>query len=258
MQEGDLRQNLTGLLDLARLKGYKAQDLEQIELAHWRAAWLSNGGYRPCGRPFINHLVGTASVLVHYGFEVRLVVAALLHAAYTHAPQFGGGPRKTVEAVAHELRDLGNGVERAVRAYTVRSMRWQQLSGLPNWQDAATMSDVDTSILALANDTDMNLSGEVRATGRSDIGDNAALSKAHDICRILGVPGMAGGARPRPSDGEAARIPRKFLPKASVRIAGAQFVDMFNPAFFQIQNPVHGSRWDRFLASVRLFVKNWD
>jgi hypothetical protein len=46
---------------------------------------------------------------------------------------------------------MGSGLERAVRAYTVRSKRWQQLSELSNWQDAATMPDIDTAILALAN-----------------------------------------------------------------------------------------------------------
>ena len=243
MQEADLRQTFTGLMELALLKGYNARDLERIEASYWRALSLSNGGYRPCGRPFINHLVGTASVLVHYGFEVRLVQAALMHAAYTHAPHFGGGPGKTVEAVAGKLGGLGSGLERAVRAYTVRSTRWQLLSELGNWQDIATMSDVDTAILTIANDTDMNLSGEVRATGRTDVGDNAALSKAREICQILGVPGMAEGANPQPSRGEVARIPRTIRPRGSVRFEGEKFVSMFNRSFFQIQNsnPVAGT-----------------
>ena len=259
MQESDLRQTLTGLMELALLRGYSARDLERIEAAHWNALWLSNGGYRPCGRPFINHLVGTASVLMHFGFEVRLVEAALLHAAYTHAPHFDGGPKKTVEAVARRLGGLGSRLERAVRAYTVRSVRWQHLSKLPNWQYIATMSDIDTSILALANDTDMNLSGEVRATGRTDVGDNAALSKARDICQILGVPGMAGGARPQPSSGEAALIPRKSRPKASFRVEGTKFVSMVNPSFFQVRNSnlAAGSQWDRFRALARSFLKKW-
>ena len=81
-----------------------------------------------------------------------------------------------------------------VRAYNVGSTRWQHLSELPNSQDIATLPDVDTAVLAMANDTDMNLSGEVRATGRTDAGDKAALSKAREICQIPGVPGMAVGA----------------------------------------------------------------
>jgi hypothetical protein len=197
--------------------------------------------------------------LVHFGFEVRLVQAALLHAAYTHAPHFDGGARKTVEAVAGKLGGLGSNLERAVRAYTVRSTRWRLLSELPNWQDVATMSDLDTAILAMANDTDMNLSGEVRATGRADVGDSAALSKARDICQILGVPGLAGGASPQPSGGEAARIPRKVRLRGSVRVEGTKFVSMLNPPFFQIQNSnlVAGSQWSRVLGLARSFLKKW-
>ena len=253
MRESDLRQTIAGLMELARDKGYDARDLEKMEASYWVALWLSNGGYRPCGRPFINHLVGTASVLVHYGFEMRLVQAALLHAAYTHAPHFHGGPQKTVEAVARKLGRL----EPAVRAYTLRATRWQQLLELSSWQDMATMSDVDTAILALANDTDMSLSGEVRATGRTDGGDNAAVTKAREICQILGVPGMAEGAGPQPD--EAGRIPRKFRPKRSVRVDGEKFVDMFNRSFFDAQNPspVVASRRKGLAASVRSFLKNW-
>jgi len=129
------------------------------------------------------------------------------HAAYTHAPHFDAGPQKSVEEVARKLGSL----EPAVRAYTLRGARWQQLLALSSWQDVATMSDVDTAILALANDTDMNLNGEVRATGRTDVGDSAVLTKAREICQILGVPGMAEGVGPQP-DG-AVRIPRKIRPK---------------------------------------------
>src|SRR5690242_1108843 len=256
MQETDLRQTLSGLIELAVLRGYNARDLERIEESYWNALRLSNGGYRPCGRPFINHLAGTASVLVHYGFEVRLVQAALLHAAYTHAPHIDGGPRKTVEYVADMLGGLGSSLEQAVRAYTVRSTRWQQLSEMPNWQDIATMADVDISVLTIANDTDMNLSGEVRATGRTDVGDNAALSKAQEICQVLGVPGMAGGARLQPESGEAALIPAKNRPKASFRVEGTKTVSMINPSFFQIQNSDH-SRWGRFPGLVRSFPRKW-
>jgi GT2 family glycosyltransferase len=259
MQEGDLKQTFAWFMELALRRCYQTRDLEQIEEAYWRALSLSNGGYRPCGRPFINHLVGTASVLVHYGFQVRLVQAALLHAAYTHAPHFEGGPEKTVEAVANTLGGLGSILERTVRAYTERSLRWQQLSELPNWQFVATMSDVDTAILTLANEIDMSLSGEVRITGRSDAGTGPALSKASDICQMLGVPGMAGCARPQPKSGEALPIPRKIRPKGSVRIEGANFVSMSNPSFFQIQNSKRAAadQNDRVLSSVPSSIQNW-
>jgi hypothetical protein len=106
---------------------------------------------------------------------------------------------------------------------------------MSDWRFVATMSDIDTAILTLANEIDMSLSGEVRMTGRTDAGTSAALSKANDICQLLGVPGMAECARPRPKSGGELPIPRKIRPEGSVRLQGAQFVNMFNSSFFQMQ-----------------------
>ena len=57
---------------------YRADELALIANAYHVAQVLMDGGYRPCGRPFINHLVGTASVLVHYGLRAETVASGLL------------------------------------------------------------------------------------------------------------------------------------------------------------------------------------
>ena len=135
MVEGDLQQSLPGLLAAAEARGYGVPDLRRISDAYWRALPLYNAGYRGCGRPFINHCVGTASALVHYGFETRLVEAALLHAAYTHAPRGEGGPKAEIAAVTTRLGGADNAVEKLVRAYTLREARWKRLSESADFQD---------------------------------------------------------------------------------------------------------------------------
>jgi hypothetical protein len=235
MQEGDLKQTITGLLELAQSRGYTRKDLEHIKKAHWAALILSNGGYRPCGRPFINHLVGAASVLVHFGFETRLVLAALLHAAYTHAPTMRGGALATVETVARFLGGSDSQTERMVRAYTVRAPRWTQLSMMDNWEDVATIADVDTAIVAMANSVDMRLSGEIRATGRTDDADIAALAKGREICEIVGVPGLAETQRICETEDESELFADDKRPKASFRLEGTKIKTMVNSAFFEVQ-----------------------
>jgi hypothetical protein len=232
IEPGNLKHSPVGLAELAAAKGYGADDIQQISKAYWSALLLSNGGYRPCGRPFINHLVGTASILVHYGFARRLILAALLHAAYTHAPRLPGGPQHTVDVVARNIGGRDSIVERLVRAYTLRSSRWRHLLGLENWTDVATMTDVEIAILAMANDVELHLSGEVRATGRTDADDQPALAKAREICDLLCVPGLAEpGLRQTPK-----AEPRSALPKSrstgSFRIEGTKPVPMVNRAFF--------------------------
>jgi hypothetical protein len=259
MQESDLRQTITGLIELAHARGYTAGDIVNIKSAHWTALLLSSGGYRPCGRPFINHLIGAASVLVHFGFEARVVVAALLHAAYTHAPKMRGGAQETVDTVTRILGGSGSPVDRMVRAYTVRDKRWAELAGFDNWQDVATTEDADTAIIAMARLIEMRLSGEVRSTGRTDDEDDlATLEKAEEICDIIGVPGLA----------ETWRIEEKSLPselfddgrrpKTSFRIEGSKTVPMLNSAFFEVQRAIAvnvmpalegaGSRFHKVLA----------
>jgi GT2 family glycosyltransferase len=237
MRQGDLKQNLSELLELAQTKGYSGTDLDLIKASHWNATLLSNCGYRPCGRPFLNHLVGTASVLVHFRFEMRLVVAGLLHAAYTHAPRLPGDPKSVLDVIARSLGGHNSIMDRQVRAYTLRAARWRELCGREDWQPAATIADIDAAILAMANMVDMHLSGEVRATGRTDAEDAAALVKAPEICQRIGVPGLAA---------TMAELPLREQPKpvegsrtASFRIEGGKMVSMRNPVFFQVyRNPV--------------------
>lgn len=97
------------------------------------------------------------------------------------------------------------------------------------------MSDVETALLALANDAELHLSGEVRATGRTDADDHPAVAKARDICDLLGIPGLAD-AKIRESSGPrgALGLP-KDRPFGSFRIDGTKTVPMVNPAFFEVQ-----------------------
>ena len=237
MQEGDLKQTITGLLDLAHSRGYTADDLAQIKKAHWSALVLSSGGYRPCGRPFVNHLIGTASVLVHFGFETRVVVGGLLHAAYTHAPRMRGA-QETVDTVARWLGGADTPTERTVRGYTVRSSRWTQLSMLDNWQDVATTDDIEIALIAMANLVDMRLSGEIRVTGRADDDDIAVLSKADEICAVVGIPGLAVSLHGDENGARLEIFADDKRPKGSFRLEGPKMVPMVNRAFFNVQRSV--------------------
>lgn len=234
MQDRHLKQTITGLLELAHLRGYAAGDLAQIKKAHWIALVLSSGGYRPCGRPFINHLIGTASVLVHFGFETRVVIGGLLHASYTHAPRMRGA-QETVDTVARWIGGAGTATDRMVRGYTMRSSRWKHLSGLANWSDVATMEDIDIAVIAMANLVDMRLSGEIRATGRVDDDDIAALTKADEICAVLGVPGLAASMHMEEEGAPPEIFADDKRPKGSFRLEGSKMAPMVNRAFFEVQ-----------------------
>ena len=176
-----------------------------------------------------------------------MIIAALLHASYTHAPRLPGTPQNTVDVIARHLGGEESTIDRMVRAYTVRSSRWRALSSVENWTDVATIPDIETAILALANDIELHLSGEVMATGRTDADDQPAVAKAREICETLGVPGLAEPAmRVSPKERTSPSLPKSSL-KASFRIEGTKPVPMVNRAFFDaqaaaLQSEVPGNR----------------
>ena len=185
MRRDELKQTRSDLLDFALERGYEPQHVTWLATCYRVAQALTDGGYRPCGRPFINHLAGTASVLVRYGFRIEIVGAGLLHAAYTHSPPHRSGPKATADYVCAALGGKGNDLERRVRAYTKRaSLHYDSLQGL-------SVADAEVLAMAAANEVDMHLSGEFRYSGRTDgLPSNTTELIAH-VCRLLGVDGLA-------------------------------------------------------------------
>jgi hypothetical protein len=191
MQADELRQTLSSLFDLAVSRGYRQEEWDMVEQAYRRAMVLLSGAYRPCGRPFINHLAGTASALVRYDFNAAVVAAALLHAAYTHCPERTAGPQSGIDEVSAMLGGRGSPLERTVRAYTFRADRWRRLLASPSWQAELTTGDAAILAIAAANEADMHLSGEYRFSGRRDLESPEVCDLMSHVCGALGVPGLA-------------------------------------------------------------------
>lgn len=189
MQRADLEQTPAGLLHQARERGYLPAELQDLANALLLAIRLFNGGYRPCGRPFVNHAIGTASVLVHYGVEMRLVLAGLLHAAYTHTiPVNAPNPAMVAQQIMAALGGPQAALERQVHAYTLRQQRYPLLLAQP--PEALLASDAELLLLDVANEVDMLLSLEVATSGRQDLLPAPVLALALHTCERAGAPGL--------------------------------------------------------------------
>lgn len=192
MRHEDLEQNMGPLLLAAERRGYTPSDLRLLEKSCLLATRLTEGIYRPCGRPFINHLVGTASVLVRYGLRMRLVQTGLLHAAYSHGLMgLAEPPPDSVTRIAAALGGAGVPLERRVRAYTLRQPRYRALISARTPPTLLTIDDAEVLLLEAANEIEMHLSGEVETTGRSDLPDGPLRGMIGHVCRLTGLPGMA-------------------------------------------------------------------
>ena len=190
MRGEELQQTRSGLLDLALEQGYSMHEVMLLAQAYRTAHTLMDGGYRPCGRPFINHLVGVASVLLRYGFRVETVAAGMLHAVYSHCSAHAAGPKAAINAVCTALGGEGRPLEKRVRAYTQRAARWQNLPAQPELFSSLTVLDAEIIAIAAANEIEMHLSSEIRYSGRVDAINPQMVQWIFHVCQKLGVIGL--------------------------------------------------------------------
>lgn len=191
MRREELKQTRSDLLDLAIERGYEPQEVAWIAHCYHVAHILSDGGYRPCGRPFINHLAGTASVLIRYDFRTEIVGAGLLHSAYTHCSLHQAGPKETGDFVCAALGGKGSALEKRVRAYTKRRSNEGVLRSHCASSLTVSVADAEVIALATANLVDMYLSGEVRYSGRTDGVEPFVNEQTAHVCQVFGVDGLA-------------------------------------------------------------------
>jgi hypothetical protein len=191
MTAAELAQTRTALREQALARGYSPDDARAFEAAGDFATLIFDSTYRADGRPFLNHVIGTASALVRYDFRREVVMAGLLHAAYTHRPDW--------MAPAEIARVLGptGPVDAIVRA--LPHAKTQLASGVV----ATDLTLHETWALAIgaANEADMLLSGEYRASGRPREIAPAGLALLADVLTLAGAPGLAASADGAPGEG---------------------------------------------------------
>jgi (p)ppGpp synthase/HD superfamily hydrolase len=98
---------------------YSATDIDCVRAAYELALRLFTGLYRGSGKPFLAHLVGTASILASVRARGPVVAAGLLHAAYTQG-EFGNGWGGVAPEKRRRLQEaVGPEAEELVRQYTL-------------------------------------------------------------------------------------------------------------------------------------------
>jgi len=132
--------------------GYSKTDLERMTVAYQLAMELFTGLYRPSGKTFISHVVGTASILCELHVRGELIAAGLLHAAYEQG-DFG----TWVKGISPDKRDklrktLGGEVENYIAHYT--SLRWTEKTIPEIYKKFRLFSQIERDVLVvrLANE----------------------------------------------------------------------------------------------------------
>ena len=178
------------LADLA----YPERDLAMVARCYELSMTLFPGTYCASGKPFLAHLVGTASIVAALRARAPVVAAGLLHATYTHG-EFGNGWLGVSDAKRTRVRAaVGPEIEDLVARYT--AFRWARatIPAIRAQLDAMTALERDVLLIRLANELEDHLDLGILYSGdaprrlrfmRED------LPAAVEMARRLGHPGLA-------------------------------------------------------------------
>jgi (p)ppGpp synthase/HD superfamily hydrolase len=206
---------------------WSEKDLTRARNGYELGVHLFSGKYRQSHRPFINHLVGTASVVAEVHGRQPMVLAALLHAAYAVGDW---GPRSRLSAMREEVRNaVGTQAEELI---------WEYSDFLPNPNSVHTWTEAtrgmpshlaqDLVVLRLANQVEeLQDLAPTGGSGKNPINDPDRLDVLFDAATTLGAEPAAERLRmiaactnplrvPRPL--ESPRYPGNTVPGRSYRL----------------------------------------
>ena len=187
------------LFNQLRSEGYSEEDCELVCRTYEFAMLLFTGLFLPSGKGFIDHLVGTASILASLQSPVVVVAAALIHAAYLHG-DFGGARKGVSEAKRKKVRDaVGEHVEDYVHRYEL--LWWTEQAIQTAHEHAAHLSFVDRQVLLIriANELEHQLDLGNFYYAESEVEQEAYQRRMKSygptlvsMAERLGAPSLAG------------------------------------------------------------------
>jgi (p)ppGpp synthase/HD superfamily hydrolase len=137
--------------------GWSDGQRARLARAYRLACELLTGQHRGSGKPFVDHLVGTASILASHGAPHATVLAGLLHAAYEFG-DFGDGREGAAPSRRNEVvAAVGDDVERRIHAYW--SLRWKDatVAAVLARAHALDAEEREAVMMRIANELDDHL-----------------------------------------------------------------------------------------------------
>jgi hypothetical protein len=139
-------QTIDGIYAEARLSGW-SDELADLMQAYTLIEPMFTGWCRASGRPFLCHLIGTASLMLQHGGTRDEVLAALAHAVIESGAygRWGTRPRGEVRALVADV--LPPGSLRHVEAYSV--FDWRSFINAAEHDLPGSLQKVDQTVLKL-------------------------------------------------------------------------------------------------------------
>lgn len=206
-------QTILELLNQLRGNGMSTPELCRVHEAYDLATETFAGLFRPSGKTFLAHAVGTASILHAVGAPLDLVIAGLIHSIYAHG-DFGRWHKGVTDDARREVRNVvGNDVEDIVAQYA--AFKWNR-SLMPEIADSLSSYDSRSRavvLMRLANEVEENLDGGVLYlpdAERRRQADNAMVPVLVTMAQKLENPRLASELQRVFAETMAAKIPPGF------------------------------------------------
>lgn len=131
--------------------GRPVNEVVLLSQAYELAVPLFSAQIRSSGKPFLAHLVGTASILAAMGCRAEVVAAGLLHAAYGQGDWGDGRQRLVPRRRQRVQRAVGREVESLVARYTEYPWNATSIAELAGRGSTLDVSEADVVTMRLAN-----------------------------------------------------------------------------------------------------------
>tara|TARA_R110000823_G_scaffold27609_18_gene80524 strand:- start:11636 stop:12394 length:759 start_codon:yes stop_codon:yes gene_type:complete len=143
-----------------RRENYGNEVLESTRDAYEFSVPVFSGQYRASGKPFVAHLVGTASVLAAQAESADMLLAGLLHAVYSNADLgFHPGRRRSARQRQFLRERIGVGAEELIAHYDACEWSAASISAWRENHHRLTVAERGSLKISLANTVDDFMDG---------------------------------------------------------------------------------------------------
>ncbi len=239
----DWPQSMVEIDSVARASSLPEEEIEHLWTIYDFLAKLFSGRYRGSGRPFVNHLTGTAGLLIMHSGNPAEIRAGFAHAAYTQG-EFGkikaGASASNREAVRSVI-----GEEAEALVFHYQDFDWLRILDRYSKGESLPISNVEKSLLfvRLANELDDSMDCGVydirwcqRCLHRLELGAKVAES--------IGRASLASQARSRIQKIHE----NELLGKANYR--KKQSITVLNPGLKQVRTLKLGRKIRRLVSTL--------
>ena len=196
-----------------RRYGYSPADLALVRRAYDLALRYSTCAYRPSGKPNLDHLVGTAGILVSLQVPAEIVAAGLLHSIYAYG-DFGHAQKGVSSAKRNLLQDeIGPEVEAYLVRYAMLEWNYQTVPTICDSLETLDATDRVVVLIRLADRLEDHLDLGVLYCPNAEDRVRGIESEAPlivEMGRRLGYPRLAAAFETVSAQVTSARVPKEL------------------------------------------------